>query len=61
MNGWSTQTALPATNRCISANDFDEDTDVRVLDHVYISIVSVQFDITAHHAIPILNGRKFEA
>ena len=40
-------------------NDNGEDTDVWALDNNYISVVPVQFDMTAHHAIPILNGWKF--
>lgn len=36
--------------------DKGEDTDVWALDHGYASVVPVQFDLTAHHAIPILNG-----
>jgi 5'-nucleotidase len=40
-------------------DDQGEDTDVWALDHGYVSIVPVQFDMTAHHAIPVLNGWKF--
>ncbi len=36
-------------------NDQGEDTDVWALDHGYASVVPVQFDMTAHHAIPVLN------
>ncbi|PST82358.1 5'/3'-nucleotidase SurE [Pedobacter yulinensis] len=36
--------------------DKGEDTDVWALDHGYASVVPVQFDLTAHHAIPILNS-----
>jgi 5'-nucleotidase len=41
-------------------NDGGEDTDVWALEHDYVSIVPVQFDMTAHHAIPVLHGWKFE-
>lgn len=37
-------------------NDHGEDTDVWALQHGYVSVVPVQFDMTAHHAIPILNS-----
>lgn len=40
-------------------NDQGEDTDVWALEHDYVSIVPVQFDMTAHHAIPVLNSWKF--
>ncbi|HTE02068.1 MAG TPA: 5'/3'-nucleotidase SurE [Mucilaginibacter sp.] len=40
-------------------NDQGEDTDVWALDNNYASVVPVQFDMTAHHAIPILNSWKF--
>ncbi|HEY4324365.1 MAG TPA: 5'/3'-nucleotidase SurE [Mucilaginibacter sp.] len=40
-------------------NDGGEDTDVWALENNYVSIVPVQFDMTAHHAIPALNGWKF--
>jgi 5'-nucleotidase len=40
-------------------NDGGEDTDVWALEHGYASVVPVQFDMTAHQAIPILNGWKF--
>jgi 5'-nucleotidase len=42
-------------------NDGGEDTDVWALDHGYASVVPVQFDMTAHHAIPYLNNWKFNA
>ena len=42
-------------------DDKGEDTDVWALDHGYVSIVPVQFDFTAHHAIPFLNKFKFDA
>lgn len=35
--------------------DQGQDTDVWALDNGYVSLVPVQFDMTAHHAIPILN------
>ncbi|HVW94468.1 MAG TPA: 5'/3'-nucleotidase SurE [Mucilaginibacter sp.] len=40
-------------------NDHGEDTDVWALEHHYASVVPVQFDMTAHHAIPVLNEWKF--
>lgn len=40
-------------------NDMGEDTDVWALEHNYVSIVPVQFDLTAHHAIPGLNSWDF--
>jgi len=40
-------------------NDQGEDTDVWALEHDYVSIVPVQFDMTAHHAISTLNSWKF--
>jgi 5'-nucleotidase len=42
-------------------HDLGEDTDVWALDHGYVSVVPVQFDLTAHHAIPILNTWGFIA
>jgi 5'-nucleotidase len=42
-------------------NDGGEDTDVWALEHNYVSVVPVQFDMTAHHAIPYLNNWKFNA
>lgn len=39
--------------------DKGEDTDVWALEHGFVSVVPVQFDLTAHHAIPILNGWDF--
>jgi 5'-nucleotidase len=39
--------------------DKGEDTDVWALEHGYASIVPVQFDLTAHHAIPLLNTWNF--
>ncbi|WP_293786863.1 5'/3'-nucleotidase SurE [uncultured Pedobacter sp.] len=39
--------------------DKGEDTDVWALDHGYVSIVPVQFDLTAHHAIQTLNSWDF--
>jgi len=41
------------------SNDHGEDTDVWALNHNYVSIVPVQFDLTAHHAIPVLNSWNF--
>lgn len=40
-------------------NDGGEDTDVWALEHNYASVVPIQFDMTAHHAIPFLNTWKF--
>lgn len=39
--------------------DRGEDTDVWALNNGYASIVPVQFDLTAHHAIPELNSWSF--
>ncbi len=41
------------------SNDGGEDTDVWALEHRYASVVPVQFDMTAHHAIPLLNSWTF--
>jgi 5'-nucleotidase len=38
------------------SNDEGADTDEWALENGYISIVPTQFDMTAHHAIPILNA-----
>ena len=35
--------------------DKGEDTDQWALDHGYISVVPVQYDLTAHHAISLIN------
>jgi len=40
-------------------NDGGEDTDVWALEHGYASVVPVQFDMTAHHAIPMLHSWVF--
>ncbi len=40
--------------------DRGEDTDAHALNNGYVSIVPVQFDMTAHHAIPELNSWSFE-
>lgn len=40
-------------------NDHGEDTDVWALQNNYVSVVPVQFDMTAHHAIPVLNNWEF--
>lgn len=40
-------------------NDKGEDTDEWALANNYVSIVPVQFDLTAHHAIPFLNEWNF--
>lgn len=39
--------------------DKGEDTDVWALEHGFVSVVPVQFDLTAHHAIPVLNSWTF--
>ena len=36
--------------------DKGEDSDVWALQHQYVSVVPVQFDMTAHHAISLLNA-----
>ena len=41
-------------------NDKGEDTDVWALNNDYASVVPVQFDFTAHHAIPLLNNWKLD-
>jgi 5'-nucleotidase len=41
------------------SNDGGEDTDVWALEHGYASVVPVQFDMTAHQAIPLLNSWTF--
>ncbi len=41
-------------------NDHGEDTDVWALEHEYVSVVPVQFDMTAHHAIYLLNSWNFD-
>jgi len=40
-------------------NDGGEDTDVWALENGYVSVVPVQFDMTAHHAIPLLHKWAF--
>lgn len=40
-------------------NDQGEDTDVWALENKYVSVVPVQFDMTAHHAIQTLNSWDF--
>ncbi len=40
-------------------NDKGEDTDVWALENNYVSVVPVQFDMTAHHAISALSGWDF--
>jgi 5'-nucleotidase len=40
--------------------DRGEDTDEWALEHHYISVVPVQYDLTAHHAIQNLNTWQFE-
>jgi 5'-nucleotidase len=41
-------------------NDIGDDTDEWALANGFISLVPVQFDFTAHHAIPFLNKMKYE-
>ncbi|RZL18490.1 MAG: 5'/3'-nucleotidase SurE [Pedobacter sp.] len=41
--------------------DKGEDTDVWALENGYVSVVPVQFDLTAHHAIQMLNSWNFNA
>ena len=41
-------------------NDRGEDTDVWALNNGFASLVPVQFDMTAHHAIPQLNAWSFD-
>lgn len=40
-------------------NDKGEDTDEWALEHGYVSVVPVQFDLTDHHQIPFLNSWDF--
>jgi 5'-nucleotidase len=40
-------------------NDQGEDTDVWALNNNYVSVVPIQFDLTAHHAIQYLNNLHF--
>ncbi|HEX8376798.1 MAG TPA: 5'/3'-nucleotidase SurE [Pedobacter sp.] len=42
------------------SGDKGEDTDVWALDNDYVSVVPVQFDLTAHHAIPVLNSWQLD-
>lgn len=41
-------------------NDKGADTDVWALQNEYVSVVPVQYDLTAHHAIPVLNNWQFD-
>ncbi len=41
-------------------NDNGEDSDVWALNNHYVSVVPVQFDMTAHYAIQNLNGWNFD-
>jgi len=41
-------------------NDQGEDTDVYALEQGFASVVPVQFDMTAHHAIQTLNTWNFD-
>ncbi len=47
------------TGRFIN-EDKGEDTDEWALANGYVSVVPVQFDFTAHHAIPFLNTMSYE-
>jgi 5'-nucleotidase len=38
--------------------DTGEDTDIWAMEHGYVSIVPVQFDLTAYHALAQLNAWK---
>jgi 5'-nucleotidase len=40
--------------------DKGEDTDVWALENGYVSVVPVQFDLTAHHAIGVINSWSFD-
>jgi 5'-nucleotidase len=42
------------------SGDKGEDTDVWALYNDYVSVVPVQFDLTAHHAIPVLNSWQLD-
>ena len=42
-------------------HDKGQDTDEWALSNGYISLVPVQFDFTAHHAMPFLNEMNYEA
>lgn len=42
-------------------NDHGEDTDVWALKNHYVSVVPIQFDMTAHHAMKTLNSWNFDA
>ncbi len=41
-------------------NDQGEDTDSWALENNYVAVVPVQFDMTAHHAISVLNSWQFK-
>ncbi len=41
-------------------NDQGEDSDVWALENNFVSVVPVQFDMTAHHAISVLNTWKLD-
>ena len=41
-------------------NDKGADTDEWALANKYVSVVPVEFDFTAHHAIPFLNEWKID-
>lgn len=41
--------------------DKGQDTDVWALENGYVSVVPVQFDMTAHHAIPLLNSWNLDS
>jgi len=39
--------------------DHGEDTDLWALDHNYVAVVPIQFDLTAHHSIQQINNWEF--
>lgn len=44
----------------LNNQDKGEDTDIWALDHNYVSVVPVQFDLTAYHAMATLNSWDYE-
>ncbi len=45
----------------LNNGDMGEDTDVWALEHNFVSVVPVQYDLTAYHAMAELNSWKYEA
>jgi 5'-nucleotidase len=41
--------------------DHGEDTDIWALQHNFVSVVPVQYDLTAYHAMAVLNSWNYEA